>query len=67
MIPEHHRLLTAKELADALRRSLSYIYKMKSLGFPMPGGVATIAEARAWLTDNPHPRKRVPTGKTAGN
>lgn len=64
MIPEHHRLLTSKELADALRRSLSYVYKMRSLGFPMPGGVATIAEARAWLTDNPNPRKRVASKKS---
>ena len=67
MTPEnHHKLLTSKELADALKRSPNYVYKMRSLGFKMPGGVATVAEARAWLTIHPHPRKRVPTNPTKG-
>ena len=53
-------LLTAKELADALRRSVKYIYAMKAQGFQMPGGLATLAEARSWLVRNPAPRgKRV--------
>lgn len=64
MIPEHHKLLTTKELAEALRRAPSYVYKMRKLGFPMPGGVATISEAREWLTIHPNPRKRVPATKS---
>lgn len=65
MIPEHHRMLTTKELAEALRRAPSYVYRMRALGFPMPGGVATIAEARSWLTVNPHPRRRQSDRKQA--
>jgi hypothetical protein len=51
-------LLTTKELASALGRSRSYICAMKARGFPMPGGTATIEEARAWLSANPPPRGR---------
>jgi hypothetical protein len=59
-------LLTAKELASALRRSVKYVYAMKSHGFQMPGGLATLAEARSWLVRNPPPRgKRVDVKKKA--
>jgi hypothetical protein len=64
-IPEHHRLMSVKELAEAIRKAPSYVYSMKALGFPMPGGVATVFEARAWLSTNPHPRKRKPLAKTS--
>lgn len=63
-IPEHHRLMSVKELAEALRKAPSYVYRMKALGFPMPGGVATIAEARSWLAINPNPRRRKPIAGT---
>ena len=52
------RLLYPKELAEALRRSESYVYAMRARGFQMPGGTATLAEAKAWLTANPQPRRR---------
>ncbi len=51
-------LLTAKELAAALRRHLNYVDAMKRAGFLMPGGTATVDEARAWLARNPPPRAR---------
>lgn len=54
----HHRLLSVKELAAELRRHDSYVYKMRAQGFRMPGGTATVAEARAWLEQHPHPRAR---------
>lgn len=46
-------LLNAKELAEALRRSPRYVGEMKRKGFQMPGGTATLREARAWLARNP--------------
>jgi hypothetical protein len=48
-------LLSAKELAVALKRSTAFVYRMRSRGFVMPGGTATIGEARAWLTAHPVP------------
>jgi len=51
-------LLTLKELALSLRRSRGYISAMKSRGFIMPGGTATLAEARSWLARNPPPKSR---------
>jgi len=54
------KLLTASELAYELRRSLKYVYAMRRRGFLMPGGTATVSEARAWLVRNPAPTaKRV--------
>lgn len=52
-------LLSGKELANALGRERTYITAMKRLGFQMPGGRATLTEARAWLARNPAPRARV--------
>lgn len=49
-------LLRPKELAARLRRATSYVYAMKARGFPMPGGTATLEEAREWLRKNPQPR-----------
>lgn len=51
-------LLTAKELGHELRRNARYVYAMVARGFPMPGGTASLAEARAWLEKNPCPRRR---------
>lgn len=53
-------LLTTKELAFALKRHRNYISEMKRAGFAMPGGRATLAEARAWFTANPRWRERLP-------
>lgn len=55
---EQGELLRPKELARALKRSANYIYKMRRAGFVMPGGLATLAEARAWLD-----KHGSPTGK----
>ena len=52
------KLLNGNELADALGRHRNYITFMRRRGFSMPGGLATIAEARAWLVRNPAPRSR---------
>jgi hypothetical protein len=51
-------LLSGKELAAALGRARTYVSAMKRRGFLMPGGRATLAEARAWLIRNPPPRAR---------
>lgn len=53
------QLLTSKELAAALGRSLRYVRYMRARGFPMPGNTATLNEARAWLARNPPPRGTV--------
>lgn len=52
------KLLTPKELGSELRRTAHYIYAMKKQGFKMPGGTATITEARHWLRRHPPPRAR---------
>jgi len=46
---ETQPLLTRKELAAALRRHVSYVSAMKRRGFVMPGGTATLGEARSFL------------------
>jgi hypothetical protein len=46
-------LLTKVELANRLKRSEWYITSMKRAGFEMPGGTATLEEAREWLRSNP--------------
>ena len=51
-------LLTVKELAYRLRKHRSYVSAMRMAGFIMPGGVASLAEARSWLARNPPPRRR---------
>ena len=48
-----NELLYPKELAAALRRSRTYVFAMKRAGFPMPGGTATLQEARDWLRTHP--------------
>lgn len=52
------KLLSGKELAAALGRERTYIFWMKRRGFQMPGNLATLKEARAWLARNPPPRAR---------
>ena len=58
---EQERLLFPKELAGALRRGRTFIWAMKKLGFRMPGGTATLTEARRFLEDHPHPTSRLNT------
>lgn len=48
-------LLSVKELAGRLRRCANYVWAMRRRGFPMPGGRATVGEARRWLRRNPKP------------
>lgn len=55
----NEKLMSACELAFELGRSVQYIYAMKRRGFLMPGGRATLAEARGWLVRNPPPRGSV--------
>jgi phage terminase Nu1 subunit (DNA packaging protein) len=47
------KLLSRKELAAALSRSVRYVDAMKRAGFPMIAGRATPDEARQWLRANP--------------
>lgn len=49
-------LFTPKELAFLLKRARTYVYAMKRQGFKMPGGKATLGEARAWEATHPAPR-----------
>ena len=56
------KLLTVKELAFELRRSVNYVYSMRKAGFQMPGGTATLTEARAFLLVCKCPRSRAYTG-----
>lgn len=53
-----NELLTACELAGRLRRSVKYVYAMKRNGFIMPGGLATVDQALAFLARNPAPCSR---------
>ncbi len=47
--------VSTKELAYRLNRSLRYVTYMKSRGFQMPGGRASVRQARAWEVRNPPP------------
>ena len=42
-----------KNLAGLLLRHPSYVYDMKSFGFQMPGGRASLRQAHQWLADHP--------------
>jgi hypothetical protein len=45
--------LTSKELAWEIRRSTAYVSYMKRAGFLMPGGMATVFDALAFLDSYP--------------
>lgn len=45
--------LDVKGLAIALKRAESYVYDMRTMGFFMPGGRATVRMAMCWLSDHP--------------
>lgn len=49
------KLLSPKELADALGKSIKTVYQMRRVGFRMSGFRATLSEARQWLDIHPHP------------
>jgi hypothetical protein len=51
--PTPGALLTGKELAAAVGRSPHYVSMARRYGFRMIGGMATVAELRAWLAENP--------------
>jgi hypothetical protein len=51
------RLLTCKELAFELNRNVTYVYAMRTAGFEMPGGRATVSDAVTWLSRNPEFRR----------
>lgn len=46
--------LRAGKLAKRLNVSRTYLWGMRRDGFTMPGGLATIEEARQWLRDHPN-------------
>lgn len=54
------KLFTAKELAAELRRGYRFVQSMRARGFVMPGGTATLTEARDWLRANPRPCRGEP-------
>ena len=60
------RMLTCKELADALRKNVSYVYAMRRRGFVMVADVATVEMAVRFIKRVPHPRGSERT-KTAAN
>lgn len=55
-VPIEQRQCSAKELASMMGRHITYVYAMKARGFLMPGGRASLSEARGWLVRNPAPR-----------
>ncbi len=57
---ESHRPLGVSELAAAIHRGRNYVGSMRRQGFPMPNGLATVADARHWLKE--HPDFRVQKG-----
>ena len=62
MRTQQPELLTCKELAAALRRNVSFVWAMRRQGFIMPGGTATLEEARVWLLAHPQPRRNAANG-----
>jgi hypothetical protein len=48
-------LLSAKELAFKLKRSVRYVRRMSELGFRMVGGRSTVSAALFWLAKNGPP------------
>lgn len=56
----NEKLLTIKQLASELGRSRRYVSYMKRGGFQMPGGLATVTEARSWLARNEPPCAGIP-------
>jgi len=57
LVPNGDELLSAKELADQLKRTPRYIRAMVRDGFPMPGHRATVNHALHWLAEHPHFRQ----------
>lgn len=51
-------LLSCKELATALNRSMPYIYQMKKRGFRIRSGRATLTAALNWLEKHPCPTSK---------
>ena len=51
-------LFTCKELADVLRKHVSYVYAMRRRGFKMPANVASVGMAVRFLQRDPNPRGR---------
>lgn len=57
-IPFQHRMLSVKQLADALGRSERYVWYMRRMGFRMPRGRASLADARDFLSTATAPCSR---------
>ena len=60
-------LLTVKELASELKRSIAYVYAMQKAGFKMIANRTTIEDALLWLKNNPNfkttPKKYIKKSK----
>lgn len=54
-----NKLLCVAELATALGHHPNQVYRMRSVGFPMPANTATPDEAMTWFIDNPQWRKGI--------
>jgi len=48
--------LSAKQLAEKLKRDVSWVYAAKRRGFVMPGNRGTLGGLVRWLVKNPPPR-----------
>jgi hypothetical protein len=55
MTESPEKLLSVKELAFALGRSVRYVRYMVARGFIMPGGRCSLSDAQRWLARNPPP------------
>ncbi len=56
--PHPHRLLSSKELADALGRSTKYVQWMRRRGFRFIAGRATLSSAIVFLQKCEQPSRR---------
>jgi hypothetical protein len=54
----NEELLSIKELAQKLKRSVRYVLAMRRRGFRMPGDRTTLTSAIDWLDKNPRPSRR---------
>lgn len=62
MPPHNLKLLSQKELAEALGRSPKYVQWMRRRGFRFVGGRATLSAALIFLQANPNPCSRAVRG-----
>ena len=54
---QNEQFLSVKEVAYAIGRNVSYVYRMRRMGFKMPGNRTTLSAVRQFLAENPFPWK----------